>query len=73
MQEGKVKSPVFVQKSKTTVNYQYALDEMSYEDLLDPKAAEKAKQHKEAALKLQKVSLNTIHQCWAHHFYPFCV
>lgn len=73
MQEGGVKSPVFVQKSKTNVNYQYAFDEMSYEDLLDPKAAEKAKQQKAAALKLQKVSLNPIQQCWAHHFYPFCV
>lgn len=62
MQEGTIKS-VFLQKSKTTVSYQYAFDEMSYEDLLDPKAAEKAKQRREAALKLQKVSLNPNQQC----------
>lgn len=35
---------------------------MSYEDLLDPKAAKKAKRQREAALKLQKVSLNLIQQ-----------
>lgn len=45
-----------MQKGKTIVKYQHAFDEMSYEDLLDPKAAEKAKQQQEAALKLQKVT-----------------
>lgn len=56
MQDGRIKSTLFVQKGKTNVKYQYALDEMSYEDLLDPKAAEKARQQEEADLKLQKVT-----------------
>lgn len=63
MQGSGVIFPVFVQKSKTNISYQYAFDEMSYEDLLDPKAAKKAKRQREAALKLQKVSLNPIQQC----------
>lgn len=45
-----------MQKSKTNINYQYAFDEMGFDD---PKDAEKTKQQEEAALKLQKV----IQQC----------
>lgn len=55
MQDCRTK-PIFVQKNQASGNYRYADDETWCEDLLDPKADEKAEQKKEAQLKLHRVS-----------------
>lgn len=56
MQDCRTKPPIFVQKNQAGGTYRYADDETWCEDLLDPKADEKAKQKKEAQLKLHMVS-----------------
>lgn len=61
MQDWRIKPHVIVQKNQGNVNYQYAGEETSCEDLCDPKASEEATKQEEAELKLHKVSWNPAH------------
>lgn len=56
MQDCRTKPPIFVQKNQASGTSGYAAEETWCEDLLDPKAEEKAKQKEEAQLKLHMVS-----------------